>query len=129
MYKKFITFGAHKVTMTRKLTVLITLFLVAVCGYAQEGDPIIPEEKIEREVILESEVDSAQNPVFSSRENIINTPKSESLNNLRFNTAFIPAQENQTEQIQQQKEESKKLSYNFLYYLFYKFRKVDNADD
>ncbi len=110
--------------MSRKLSFLFTFLLVAFAGYAQEGDPIDPEEKIERPIILENEMDSAYSNLLPRETQI----RSEKRSSIKLNSAFLPVGENLgIERVE--KDEPKKPTYNFLYYLFYKFRKVDNADD
>lgn len=109
-------------------SILILIFIVSGFSiFAQEGDPIIPIEREERPVILENNMDSA----LMERNISIEQPKKQQTlqlkPNAKFNTAFVP-NENEGSELQR-KEEDKKLSYNFLYYLFYKIRKVDNAGD
>jgi len=112
--------------MVQKLSYIFVLLLIAFTAQAQEGDPIIPEE---RPVILENEMDSANaRPVIGLAKDQLSEVKfAAGQSEAKFNTAFIPREENSSEL--QPKTESKKLSYNFLYYLFYKFRKVDNVDE
>ena len=115
--------------MIQKVSVILTLFLVAFSIQAQEGNPIIPEEREERHLLPENSADSAQFeknlnvPQPSSEENgIISSGSS-----LKLNSAFLPNEDSDGQV--EAKEDAKKLSYNFLYYLFYKFRKVDKADE
>lgn len=113
--------------LQKSIYILILTVVSGFSVYAQEGDPVIPIEKEERPIILENQMDSAQlDRNFSAPE-----PKQQTStqikSNVRFNTAFIPSESEGQEF--QRKEEDKKLSYNFLYYLFYKIRKIDNADD
>ena len=112
--------------MTQKLTFLILLLFTGISAFAQEGDPIDPEEKEKSEVILENEMDSAHSTLLPQGEVNKKNP-SQIPNSIRFNTAFIPNGEDGNEAIGEKEEPKKR--YNFLYYLFYKFRKVDNADD
>ena len=112
--------------MTQKLTFLLLLLIAGFSAFAQEGDPIEPEEKDKREVILEDERDSAF-ILPSERGEVTQQPQNQRPSNIRFNTAFVPNSERENGQITEKDEPKKR--YNFLYYLFYKFRKVDNADD
>ena len=115
--------------MAKKLSFIFVLSLIAFSIQAQEGDPIIPEEREQRPIILENEMDSAHaRPAFGLAKDQLSEIKSSTAQpTARFNTGFITREENDNEA--QPKAEAKKLSYNFLYYLFYKYRKVDNADD
>jgi len=114
--------------MTQKLTFLFILSFVAFGAYAQEGDPIDPEESTKSEVILEHEMDSANSSVLPDQNKAIPKNVTPLRTDIRFNTTLMPSGEDRASTLTE-KEEPKKLSYNFLYYLFYKFRKVDNADE
>ena len=121
-----LSLASQRGRMVQKLSYIFVLLLIAFTAQAQEGDPIIPEE---RPVILENEMDSANaRPVIGLAKDQLSEVKfAARQSEAKFNTAFIPREENSSEL--QPKTESKKLSYNFLYYLFYKFRKVDNVDE
>lgn len=118
-------------TRTIILTLVVT-FTSAFVSYAQEGDPIEPEEKMEPVVILEHEADSAQyvDDMPSSEEELQRpSPASNIFLNGRVAAGNLSTTGERSDKALKPKDVPTKSSYNFLYYLFYKFKKVDNQVD
>jgi hypothetical protein len=113
--------------MAQKLTIFLFLLSCASFAYAQEEDPIIPVENRTREVVIENEGESFPLPAKSDQE-VENNNKLKLPAGVKFNRQMIPAGENNNPE-ETQAEEPKKLAYNFLYYIFYKFRKVESEDE
>lgn len=117
--------------MHRKVVLtLLTLLTPFAFAMAQEGDPIEPEETVEREVILEEEVDSTYiSEIVFEDEIKPQVPNTNFLNSLKLNTAALPEQNEKAQAVQKTKPSTSKSSFNFLYYLFFKAKKGDYRVD
>ena len=58
-YGNFITFIFLLIIMSKRFTFTFILSLTATVVFAQEGDPTESEERVESEIIIENEIDSA----------------------------------------------------------------------
>ncbi len=115
--------------MSKRIILTFIFSLAATAVFAQEGDPIEPEERVESEVIIEDEIDSASTVDTPVSEEIRKNIPSDFLLGVKLNSAAIPSNSEKQTSDKETKAATNKSSYNFLYYLFYKFKKVDNQVD
>ena len=117
--------------MHRKVVLtLLTLLTPMAFAMAQEGDPIEPEETIEREVVMEDEADSAHIADVVLEDDVKpQAPSADFINSLKLNTAMLPEQNEKAHAAQKAKTTTSKSSFNFLYYLFFKAKKGDYRVD
>ncbi len=143
-YENFIIFGALvEKLMNIKKTFFLVLFVGGSCvafqAKAQEGDPIEPEERPGEVVILPDSARQVE-PKEAGYDEMRDTQST--TNNLerdhqqpQLNTPFIPiptpkrSEPAKTTVIEKEKKDTRNdMSFNILYYIFYKFKKVENYD-
>ena len=112
--------------MFRRFTLTIILLFIASLAFAQEGDPIEDEERVESEIIIESDIDSASKVELPISKQIKKNESSDFFLGVGPKSGVLPSNSDKDSSAKAVKSGNNKSSYNFLYYLFYKFKKVDN---
>lgn len=114
--------------MNNRYLIIFILFIAAHTTLAQEGDPIEPGEEVE-EVVYEKVLDTTQINETELPDDLKKVPRNFLLG-VKINALPKGAAGSDKETTaSQSKTPTNKNTYNFLYYLFYKYKKIDNQID